>query len=102
MREAEIGYNGNTYDDLFFYPKPTEDKTELEMAHYETCKDYMDDNADIPYTQQGTKRHLKMHTCFPQCKTNADCYLGYNVDTREKCLVGEITGKGEEEGILCV
>ena len=43
-----------------------------------------------------------MHTCFPQCKTNADCYLGFNVDTREKCLVGEITGKGEEEGILCV
>ena len=30
----EIEYNGNTYTDFFFYPKPTQDKSEKELAHY--------------------------------------------------------------------
>lgn len=56
---------------------------------------------DIPYTQQGPVRQLQIHTCFPQCRTNADCYLGFNVDKREKCPLGK-TFIPEEEGILCV
>ena len=43
---------------------------------------------------------MKIHTCFPQCRTNADCYLGFNVDKRDKCGVAGVPVT--EEGILCV
>jgi hypothetical protein len=28
---------------------------------------------------------MKVHTCFPGCKTTADCLIGYDVDTRPPC-----------------
>ena len=82
-RTTEIEYSGDTYTDFFFYPYPSQEKSEAELEHYEQCKSYIDDNESIPYTEQGTHRQLKIHTCFPQCKTSADCYLGFNVDNRE-------------------
>ena len=59
-------------------------------------------NNGVPYTKQGDSRQLKIHTCFPQCRTNADCYLGFNIDDREKCLVGDNVSATQEEGIMCI
>jgi len=45
-----------------------------------------------------------MHSCFSPCKTNADCYLGFNFDEREKCPLGaevDMLPNGKR-GILCV
>ena len=42
-RELEIEYNGNMYTEFFFYPKPTQEKSEAELAHYAKCKDYIND-----------------------------------------------------------
>lgn len=50
-REPEIEYNGDTYTNFFFYPKPGDEKSEYEIKHYERCKSYIDDNEGIPYTQ---------------------------------------------------
>lgn len=46
--QTEIEYNGNTYTDAFFYPKPSVEKSEIELAHYEKCKGYIDDVSLIP------------------------------------------------------
>ena len=42
-RQTEIEYNGVVYNDFFFYPHPTQEKSESELAHYEQCKSYVDD-----------------------------------------------------------
>ena len=64
--------------------------------------EYMNSNPGVPYTQQGEHRQLKIHGCFPQCKTSADCYMGFNVDKRESCDIGKQHVAGGPEGILCV
>ena len=82
-RELEIEYNGNIYTQFFYYPKPGIGKSDEELEHYHRCSDYIGDNPTTPYTEQGEYRQLAIHTCFPQCKSNADCYLGFNKDTRD-------------------
>lgn len=62
---SEIEYNGDTYTDFFFYPKPAISSSLEELHQYETCRSYIDDNESVPYTQQGDYRQLKIHTCFP-------------------------------------
>ena len=101
-QNPEIEYNGDTYTDFFLFPKPGIEKSEVEIKHYEQCKDYILDNESVPYTQQGEYRQLKINTCFPQCRTFADCYQGFNVDKRPICQIGGETAVGQEEGILCV
>lgn len=42
-KEVEIEYNGNTYTNFFFYPHPTEDKSQEELHHYHQCQNYIND-----------------------------------------------------------
>ena len=49
-RTSEIEYNGNIYTDFFFYPRPTQPKSEEELEHFQTCMNFIDDNPGVPYT----------------------------------------------------
>ena len=42
-RKVSIEYNGNTYTDFFFYPKPTLKSSKDELEHYNQCKGYIKD-----------------------------------------------------------
>ena len=42
-KEVEIEYKGNTYTKFFFYPHPTEDKSQEELHHYHKCQSYIND-----------------------------------------------------------
>ena len=64
-RETEIEYNGDTYTNFFFFPKPTQEKSDEELQHYHQCVNHIQDNAGVPYAQQGPERQLKIHACFP-------------------------------------
>ena len=47
-RKSEIEYNGNTYTDFFFYPKPAMEKSIEELEHYLDCMGYIDDVSALP------------------------------------------------------
>jgi hypothetical protein len=97
--DIQIEYKGNNYTEFFTYSKPTE---ELHMPLYDECKEFVNDNEFIPYaphfSAEEGPRQLRIHSCFPKCKTNADCLTGFDFDDREHC-----TGDPEQdEGLICV
>ena len=81
IKNLVLEYNGVRYEQFFEYPDLQDDSFQFSL-----CEDYSLQNHDaIPYTQQGDRRQLKIHTCFPACRKFADTFTGFDVDERPPC-----------------
>ena len=101
-QELKVTYNGNDYDDFFFYPNPDKNKIFLEHLkeieiyeeahkekeavhkHYQECLDTLELNEQHPYAELDPTRQWRVHTCFESCREPGQ-ETGFTIDNRPEC-----------------
>eukprot|EP00359_Climacostomum_virens_P005920 CAMPEP_0204903912 /NCGR_PEP_ID=MMETSP1397-20131031/4558_1 /ASSEMBLY_ACC=CAM_ASM_000891 /TAXON_ID=49980 /ORGANISM="Climacostomum Climacostomum virens, Strain Stock W-24" /LENGTH=879 /DNA_ID=CAMNT_0052072627 /DNA_START=171 /DNA_END=2810 /DNA_ORIENTATION=+ len=81
-------YQGNEYDDLYFYNYTSTD-------NFAKCSAYVDDNEDYEDSPEDSDRTVRLHTCFPACTYGEDS--NFEDDTRPRCK-----NSFQEENLVCV
>lgn len=76
-------YNGNKYDNLYQFKRPSLAKGQQGVQQYERCKSYTSHNEGYPMISH-KHRQARIHTCFQYCiNGNDENVIG---ETRVNCV----------------
>lgn len=92
-----VKYEGNTYDNLYYYK-------EADTDQFRICKDYVDDNPDYEDKIDDPGSQWEVHVCFRSCRLPGEIDSHFEKDGRSECKL-RVDTHGQpfyEYDLLCV